>query len=315
MPVGVWNDKEERQYRHILASSGSKRIAAATVNKLRAERGKTQKGDDIDAIASRTTVGKAFKKILKPTQAQADLPRVVGTKQPKLKHAKQKVAPKSSATAPLDEKSGTFKSFTALAGRNPTEETMGKVFENIFKADADSSSEESSMEESSDDEMSKGGFEAASDEESNEDVEKGEQLEECFPCPHCSSDITVSDVEKAMTDGSIHAKGVGSSPKGEKKKGKKIPPRTMAAENPNGGTNHGSAPGAGTVAQSRGVPGAKRENPTASTKATTGGGGIGKSFGGQSPLLHLAKSEGPASDQAMAEEIARMNGVNLEDLK
>lgn len=35
--------KQERQYRHILDSTGSKAIAAATVNKYRSRKGKTKK--------------------------------------------------------------------------------------------------------------------------------------------------------------------------------------------------------------------------------------------------------------------------------
>jgi hypothetical protein len=35
MPYPGWSPKEIRQYKHIKASSGSKQIAAATVNKLK----------------------------------------------------------------------------------------------------------------------------------------------------------------------------------------------------------------------------------------------------------------------------------------
>lgn len=35
MPYGHWTPKQIRQYKHILDSTGDKRIAAATVNKQR----------------------------------------------------------------------------------------------------------------------------------------------------------------------------------------------------------------------------------------------------------------------------------------
>jgi len=57
MPQEAWNQKEERQYKHILegeedsgrAEKTAKRIAAATVNKERARRGETK-------TASRTSI-------------------------------------------------------------------------------------------------------------------------------------------------------------------------------------------------------------------------------------------------------------------
>jgi hypothetical protein len=43
VPYPGWSDKDVRQYKHILASSGSKSEAAATVNKGRTKRGTTKK--------------------------------------------------------------------------------------------------------------------------------------------------------------------------------------------------------------------------------------------------------------------------------
>lgn len=43
MPYPGWSDKDIRMYRHIKASSGSKSIAAATVNKYRSRHGQTKK--------------------------------------------------------------------------------------------------------------------------------------------------------------------------------------------------------------------------------------------------------------------------------
>lgn len=45
MPNSVWTEKEERQYQHIKEATGSKKEAAATVNKLRAEHGETKKDE------------------------------------------------------------------------------------------------------------------------------------------------------------------------------------------------------------------------------------------------------------------------------
>lgn len=42
MPAS-WSAKDERMYRHIKESSGSKQIAAATVNKHRSKRSKKRK--------------------------------------------------------------------------------------------------------------------------------------------------------------------------------------------------------------------------------------------------------------------------------
>ncbi|HWB37226.1 MAG TPA: plasmid stabilization protein [Rugosimonospora sp.] len=58
MPQGAWNDKRERQYEHIKSSASergaspgtAKRIAAATVNKERAQHGESR-------TASRTSTG------------------------------------------------------------------------------------------------------------------------------------------------------------------------------------------------------------------------------------------------------------------
>jgi len=44
MPYPGWSAKEIRQYKHIKASTGSKSIAAATVNKGKKKKKKRRKG-------------------------------------------------------------------------------------------------------------------------------------------------------------------------------------------------------------------------------------------------------------------------------
>ena len=77
MPQKTWSDKRERQYEHIKESakeSGrstatAKRIAAATVNKTRAEQGETASARSRTA-KKRTTKTTARKKTAKRTGAR-----------------------------------------------------------------------------------------------------------------------------------------------------------------------------------------------------------------------------------------------------
>ena len=66
MPQGAWSDKRERQYEHIKAGekmSGrsertAERIAAATVNKTRAEKGETKAASERTGNRKKTTTKK-----------------------------------------------------------------------------------------------------------------------------------------------------------------------------------------------------------------------------------------------------------------
>jgi hypothetical protein len=63
MPQGTWSDKRERQYEHIKegekkqgrSTATAKRIAAATVNKTRSEKGETKKASKRTGGRKKTT--------------------------------------------------------------------------------------------------------------------------------------------------------------------------------------------------------------------------------------------------------------------
>jgi hypothetical protein len=318
--------KQERMYENIRDTGSSKRVAAMTVNKYRSKHGLTKKKKkegkavDSEGVASHVQgTGKAFD-VEGPVRARGrSMPRVAGTKQPSPPPRPAAPTPRSSA---VGKSVNTVSDVVSSLYNGGT--TMKGTFESIFKShnkakknDEVKKAKRHEDEESSD-EISKaeGGEEletAEADEESVADasgeVAKGgdeEEGEECFPCRHCGSDITVSDVQEAMTKGEIHRKGVGGSPKGKQKHGEKKPARTAVTEMHGGGTGHNGKPKAGTKTPTRGVHGVPRHNNAGNV------GSYAKGF--QSPLMTITKSNGPGGDDAIAREIARMNGVPLDEV-
>lgn len=177
------------------------------------------------------------------------------------------------------------------------------------------------------------GAEAASEQEGETEeassaddgeVEKGEGEEEtsdceetvkAFPCPHCSGDIGVEDVAKAVAE----------MKKASQKGGKNIPARTAAAEEQQGFSsgqkNRNGKPRSGTQGPTRGGGSPPKQNPgdVGSYKgkkgAAKGVGSMSKSnFYGQSPLMTLVKSDGLGSDDEIAREIARQHGIDPDKL-
>jgi len=318
-----FTSKQERMYEHVKESTGSKREAAATVNKFRSKHGLTKKkkgkADDSETVAFHTAgvAGKSLKDIEGPVRAGRNMPRVAGTKE--RQHKRHKAHTPGSAATKLNDARKSLTIGGSVMART------ARTFEDIFKSStksegklrkADVDDEESSdLEESA---VAKGeGDEEMEDETSDEDsgepeVAKGgddEDGEEAFPCPHCASDVTVSDVKNAITKGEIHEKGVGGSPKGHQKHGEKKPARTAVTEMHGGGTSHNGKPKAGTKTPTRGVPGVSRKPNSGNVGSYAKSGGfIG------SPLMSIQKSAGPAGDEAIAREIARMQGVPFEDV-
>lgn len=311
-----FTSKQERMYEHVKESTGSKRVAAATVNKYRSKHGLTKKkgkADDVEHVQFHVagTTGKSLDDIEGPVRAGRKMPRVAGTK-PR-QHKRQKAhEPGSSARKLNDARKGGS--------------VMARTFEDIFKSSikpekqlrksASADEESSELEESAvakgegDEEVEQEDDEASVDDDDG--VAKGEgdeDGEECFNCPGgCGHEITVSEVKNAITKGEIHKKGVGGSPKGHQKHGEKKPARTAVTEMHGGGTSHNGKPKAGTKSPTRGVHGVSRHPNPGNV------GSYAKSQGFSTPLMYLAKSDGPAGDEAVAREIARMNGVPFDEV-
>lgn len=361
-----FTSKQERMYEHVKDSTGSKREAAATVNKFRSKHGLTKKKGkayDIETVEAHVAgTGKSKKKKLKkkmimpgelahtdtpaaaptpapmPAQPKApkptelpdppavksyrdiegpvrargrDMPRVAGTKQPK---AKRHEAPTpGSSTKKLNDtrKSLTnggvvMRTFEDIFNKSTTGKPEKQLRKSATTVDEESSELEESVAKGEEEDELLEAADDEEDEESGEVAKGGEEGEEAFPCPHCASDVTVSDVKNAITKGEIHRKGVGGSPKGHQKHGTHKPARTAVTDNHGGGTSHNGKPRAGTESPPRGVKKVpKQPHPP---------GSYAKSFVMGSPLMTISKSEGPAGDDAIARQIAKNMGVPLEDV-
>jgi hypothetical protein len=126
--------------------------------------------------------------------------------------------------------------------------------------------------------------------------------EKSFACPHCASDITPADVEAGLAKSG--------------KQGKNIPPRTAAAEEQEGFSsgkkNKGGALGgnkSSTRSAAVGKPNPGNVGSYAKSEGEVEQVPARSPFG--SPLMYIAKSQGPGGDEEIAAEIARQHGVDI----
>lgn len=307
---------------------------------------KTKKGVDIDGLGATAMTGKS------DSLDDVDSVKRRGTNPPKTKRKFQN-QPLSAATSPSWEGGQTKHEDVTMSVRSNKGESSMKIkksnevakslaglggFAGLFKgvdasevaaaAQNEIEGEDDDTEYAADDEVEKGGedtdqdeLEAAAEDESEDETQKSDVI----ACPHCSSDITADDVRASLAKS-----GLGGSPKGKNKSGKKIAPHTAAHEEQAGFNqglkNRNGKPRSGTEGAVRGAKGVAREPDPGNVHSYKGKadhkkgvGSMAKSeekvrspFGGQ--LMTIAKSTGFGSDEDVARMIAQNSGVDFDKL-